>query len=249
MNIFVAVFGLVSSISLIFLLVFRPLTGTQPAQRPELCMDLISIITELADVATARHLGSICMVLRRVSPLPLNRRYSADYINNPDFRLLVNSRRHNPRAHVSLNLGDEFRRYMVDVDFRTLVDSLVEEPHSQVWSDATTVDLDHAQVLDFTPLVRLTFLTHLYLGHTQLADVTILGGLINLTNLYLRDTQVHDITPLARLRSLRFLCLCNTQVRDITPLAELTNLRYLSLFGTVVDVRALHKLRSLRIYQ
>ena len=112
-----AIIVLLGVVFIIRLLAVRPSSAV-----PDLPIDLIANVSEFADSKPATALGSVSMSLRRVAPLLLNKEFSAKYIFNPDFRALVNSRRHNPRATIRLNLGEFFGSYMVDADFRSLVD-------------------------------------------------------------------------------------------------------------------------------
>ena len=63
--------------------------------------------------------------------LDLSSEDSRRYINDEDgFRTKVN-----PGQRVRLNLADDFREYMVDADFRSTVNALVDNPLEQIWSD------------------------------------------------------------------------------------------------------------------
>ena len=99
----------------------------------------------------------------------------ADFINKPildlsseDSRRKINDKdgfraKANPSQQVRLNLEDDFRKYMVDADFRTTVNALVDNPLEQIWSDVVVLDLSDTQVKDITPLAGLKKLQWLFL--------------------------------------------------------------------------------------
>ena len=97
------------------------------------------------------------------------------YIADEGFRQQQDRIIGDPRAvRIRLNLGTDFGKYMTDAEFRTHVDSLVDNPSEQIWSDVKTLDLSDTAVEDISPL----------------------RSLVNLEELDLKDTYVHDISPL-----------------------------------------------------
>ena len=269
--VFVAIIALVSSVCLIRFCVVRSHGASESPSLPLLSVDEITHIAEHADPATATHLGNVNMSLRRVSPLRLNKQYSAEYIRDPDFRARVNARRSNPRMQISLNLGHEFGRYLVNADYRGLFYGLVSEPNTQVWSDVQSLSLFGMELEDISPLVRLPYLEELDLGmtrmrdmsplarlknlqlldlsRTQLQNLDAIGGLTNLRWLNLRSAQVGDISALAGLKNLQRLYLDNTPVPSLSAIAGLTHLQVLTVIGTVVDLREVAHLTRLFIIQ
>ena len=225
--VFLTVLSVVSSVCLTSFVVVRALNGRQLSSLPLLSMDEIRNIAEHCDPVTATHLGCVNMSLRRVSPLRLNRKSSAEYIRDPLFRARVNATRNSPRDHIWLNLGEDFWFYIVYSDFRAMVDDLVRDPTTQVWSDVKKLNLFCMAVEDISPLARLPKLQELNLGRSL----------------------VRNLYPLARLTSLRILYLDNAQVPSLTALAGLTNLRVLTVMGTVVDLDELAHLTDLFIIQ
>ena len=150
--------------------------------------------------------------------LPLNRRYSFLYINNEKgFRDEANGRRANLRKRVRLNLGQEFREYMLNAELRTTVDALVDSPLHQIWSDMETLELAYSEVQDIRPLAALVNLRHLRLTGARVRDISALAGLVNLEDLFLTATEVDDISALAGLVNLEHLHLSSTPVNDIVP--------------------------------
>ena len=174
---------------------------------------------------------------------------SERYISNlGGFRDRENLTMANPRQQVRLNLGEAFRRYLLDPRFRTEVDGLVSDSRTQIYSDVRALDLSGAQVEDITPLAALTDLRVLDLSRTQVQDISPLSGLTYLQGLSLWRTQVRDISQLAGLTNLRVLDLTRTQVQEISPLAGLTNLEALTLSRTQVrDISPLAALTNLRM--
>ena len=157
--------------------------------------------------------------------LDLNREDSRRYIDNEgDYRDDVNRARAMPRTRTRLNLGDNFRSYMEDAEFRARVDALVASPLQQIWSDHRVLDLSGGAIQDISPLAGLVNLQQLYLCNTQVKDISPLAGLLNLQELNLGSTQVQDISPLVGLLNLRDLYLENTQVSE-PALLELQNTR------------------------
>ena len=137
------------------------------------------------------------MVARAV--LDLNSEDSRRYMNDTDgFRTKVSH-----GQPVRLNLGDDFRKYMVDADFRATVDALVKKPLEQIWSDVVDLDLSHTQVKNISSLAGLKNLQSLFLHGTAVKDISPLAGLVNLQELYLSFTQAQDINALRELKSVR----------------------------------------------
>ena len=159
-----------------------------------------------------------------------NQEQSERYISNlRGFRTDQNLTMIDPSRQVRLNLGEDFREYMIDSDLQRRVDALVEDPRTQIWSDVQTLSLSGTLVRDISPLARLTNLRTLYLSFTEVQDISPLAALTNLETLSLSRTQVRDISPLAGLTSLKVLYLYNTQVSDIRPLAGLQHLQALDV--------------------
>ena len=188
-------------------------------------------------------------LFRRAAFLPLNRKQSRRYIANEDgFQAVVNATRDNPRKQIRLNLGEDFRKYLVNAEFRATVNSLVDNHLEQVWSDLDTLCLYSAQVWDIRPLGGLKNLKTLILSYTQVTDIRPLAGLKNLKTLKLSRTQVTDFIPLAELENLEELYLDGTQVLDIRPLDGLKNLKVLELSHTqVADINPLAGLEDLKV--
>ena len=162
---------------------------------------------------------------RRAALLPLNKEQSRRYIANEDgFQDVVIASRANPRKQVRLNLGEDFRKYMVDAEFRATVNDLVENDLEQVWSDVERLNLTGAQVADIGPLAGLKNLKQLGLAGTQVFNITPLAGLKNLEVLNLSFTQVTDVSPLAGLEKLSWLKLSPTQVTNTSSLSHLRGL-------------------------
>ena len=173
-----------------------------------------------------------CMRLRRAAlydaTLSLNYYNSRRYIFNVNgFFHRANCTRRNPHKQVRLNLGEDFRQYVVNADFRAHVDKLVENPRKQIWSDVSSLDLRGAPVEDITALAGLVNLRQLDLAVTQVQDIRSLSGLVNLRQLDLTLTQVEDVSPLVGLTNLRYLYLGQAQVEDTSALADLPYLRIL----------------------
>ena len=188
--------------------------------------DLVSWVVQYVPETSV---GETSTRLRHLALLPLNREYSRRYIYDQNgFRAEANRKLRNPRQQVRLNLGIDFRRYMVDADFRAQIETLVDQPDEQIWSDVETLEL----------------------SETNVHDIRGLRQLVNLKTLDLRDTQVQDISALSGLHQLKHLCISGTRVKDVSALAELANLEHLCLHGTQVQsILALRRLIRLRIPQ
>ena len=91
-----------------------------------------------------------------------------------------------------LNLSHDFKKYMLDADFRSHVDAFVANPGQQIRSD----------------------ITELQIYKITIHDISLLAGLVNLQALNLANTQVQDFRPLAGLVNLRILYLAKYQVRE-----------------------------------
>ena len=167
-----------------------------------------------------RALGNI----REQITLSLSADITRTYFADLNVRANINALLANPRKQLRVNLGNDFREYMLNPHFRANVDNLVENPLIQVWSDVEELDLHHTRVTDISPLARLNNLKELDLARTQIADITPLAGLKNLKRLRLPDTQVTDISPLAELENLKELHLYETPVADISSLSHLRGL-------------------------
>ncbi len=128
-----------------------------------------------------------------------------EYITNFDFRQTVNAAA-GSRSDVRLNLGADYKRYVLDENYRATVDSLVENQVTQIWSDLTELEfLDHAELKDISALARLTNLQTLDLRGTQVTEISALASLINLRELHLSYTRIDDVSALAGLINLREL--------------------------------------------
>ena len=159
----------------------------------ELTPEDLNVFAEFKDMSLFRH----------VAWLPLNREHSLQYISNENgFQDEANRRLDNPRKQIRLNLGEGFRRYMINAEFRAKVDALVENPLKQVWSDVERLDLSFAPVDDISPLVGLKNLETLWLSDTQVTSISPLAGLENLMELYVSPSQVPEFMSLARLENL-----------------------------------------------
>jgi len=110
------------------------------------------------------------------------------------------------------------------------------------------LDLDgNRQIIDISPLSKLTKLRHLDLDANQIIDISPLSRLTNLQDLSLIHNPVIDISPLSNLTNLQALSLRGILLDDISPLGSLTNLQRLSLGKTKVsDIGTLAKLTDLR---
>ena len=178
----------------------------------------------------------------------LNTEYSLKYITDENFRSEVNHKCSDLKSRIRLNLGANFQNYFEDGPYRQQVDSLVEDPEKQIWSDLEELDLSYTLVTELTPLAGLTNLKELDLSGTPVTELTPLAGLTNLQKLWLINTPVTEFKPLASLTNLKELNLFGTQVTELTPLAGLANLKELSLSLTpVTKLKPLARLTNLEI--
>ncbi|MCL2360665.1 MAG: leucine-rich repeat domain-containing protein [Defluviitaleaceae bacterium] len=90
------------------------------------------------------------------------------------------------------------------------------------------LQLNFADIQDFSPLSRHTNLYRLALIDTQISDLSVLPlqSLPNLTRLFLNRNEISDVSPLGELTTLRSLSLSDNMISDITPLAALYNLEW-----------------------
>ena len=182
------------------------------------------------------------------SKFALNRVFSRRYIYDEEFRQIANATRSNARQRIRLNLGEDFREYMTNSDYRAHIDVLVANPCAQIWSDVDSLDLSFSFLENISPVAGLVNLRRLNLWGTLVQDIGALAGLVNLRQLDLSDTPVWDISPLAGLGNLHTLSLGRTQVQDISALAKLGNLHRLNLWSTPLrDVSALRGSVNLQI--
>ena len=118
------------------------------------------------------HSSAACTIV------DLDRESSQKYIaNEAGFRAEVNPDS-NP---IRVNLGEDFGKYMVDVEFRASIDSL--PGLEQVWSDISRLNLRNTDVQDIRPLAALVHLRNLNLSNTLVDDISHLSGLLTLEHL------------------------------------------------------------------
>ena len=152
-------------------------------------------------------------------PAVLTRDYIADL---PTVRENINALVANPVKQIRLNLGRDFRKYMVNGEFRAAVNALVDKPLKQVWSDVEDLNLYATRVTDISPLAGLKNLKMLSLSRTRVSDIGHLAGLENLKELDLTHTPVADVSPLAELQNLKMLWLSG--ITDVSSLGSLEGL-------------------------
>lgn len=80
-----------------------------------------------------------------------------------------------------------------------------------------------------TQLLKLTWLTKLYLGANLIEDISILSEFLPLQTLILSENYVKDISPLHTLLQLRTLDLWGNKITDISPLNSLYQLQKLDI--------------------
>ena len=99
----------------------------------------------------------------------------------------------------------------------------------------SVLHLNHANIVDLSPISNLTSLLELYLDNTKVEDLNPISNLTNLSKLYLNNTKVEDLNPISNLTNLSELYLNNTKVEDLNPISNLTNLSELYLNNTKVE--------------
>ena len=111
------------------------------------------------------------------------------------------------------------------------------------------LSLYDCEIIDVTPLSKLTQLTELYLDNNQIIDIAPIAKLTQLNDLLLSGNQVTDIAPITHLTQLTMLSLSGNQIIDVAPLAALKQLTDLFLSDNqimdVAPLAALHQLKSL----
>ena len=181
-----------------------------------------------------------------LASFPLNEEFSYLFIH--DANHAIHRTLPNARSQVRLNLGRHFTEYFHNRDFRAHVDSLVDNPDEQIWSDLRQFRLDSPDVQDedLSLIAKLPNLQELNLSATDVTNIEPLRGLVNLQSLSLKDaTHVQDIGPLAELTELRELYLSGTAVQLLDPLTRLVQLQRLTLPGNVADIGPLRGLVNL----
>ena len=102
---------------------------------------ILSLAVSAADTLLGAHvtdLGNTNAPLSAEVMRDLTEMESRQYIDDEGgFRTQVKQ----SGQQVRLNLGNEFRKYMVDKEFRDRVNALVEKPPKQIWSDVSILDL------------------------------------------------------------------------------------------------------------
>ncbi len=84
-------------------------------------------------------------------------------------------------SHTTADFCWDFRRYVVNENYRNTVYSLVQDQETQIWSDLTELDLAGQRALeDISAVARLNNLRGFSLTNTQVKNVTVLAGLRNL---------------------------------------------------------------------
>ena len=95
---------------------------------------------------------------------------------------------------------------------------------------------DGNQIVDLTPISKLTNLTKLWLSDNEIDDISALAGLTNLVHLELDANSISDISVLANLtRLIRLWLPSNEKISDISVLANLTELHELHLGGNEIN--------------
>jgi len=113
-------------------------------------------------------------------------------------------------------------------------------------SDLQVLDLSGTKVIDLEALGKLKELVILKLSDTPVSNISMLSQLTLLQELELAGTRVEDLSPLSRLGELEELNLSGTPVTDLTQLSQLSSLKSLHLFDTpVVDISPLAQLKNL----
>ena len=183
-----------------------------------------------------------------VPTLSLTRQHSRQYLEDEDFQESVDANLEISGKVLRLNLGDLFCHYLENAKFRKSVNSLVDTPLEQIWSDVKVLYLSGTKNLkDISPIAALPKLENLSIHRTKLSNLAPLAGMKSLKSLSLCESQITDISPLATCTNLEDLSLSDSPLRDIRQLAALTNLKHLGLDGTkVTDVSALADLTNLR---
>lgn len=116
---------------------------------------------------------------------------------------------------------------------------------------ARLTQLDHLsisrnKVKDISVLSNLTNLKRFYAYEIEATDLSSLAGLTKLESIWMSNSAIRDISPLGNLKNLNMLWLAETQVTDISPLAGLTKLQDLDLRGNQIeDFSPLHQLTNL----
>jgi Leucine-rich repeat (LRR) protein len=122
--------------------------------------------------------------------------------------------------------GDQFV-----VQWHVVADSM---PAGGALPSLHTLDLQHAEIIDVSPLSACQSLHTLFLGDTAVADVSPLAACPLLHTLDLSGTAVTDVRPLAACPLLHTLNLGYSAVTDVSPLASCQLLHTLNLGGTAV---------------
>ena len=188
--------------------------------------------------------GSECTVLESLRSLgPAE---SLQYINGePGFRASIDS----GGCPLRFNLGDEFRCYMTDAEFRGRVLALVDNNPERVWSDVERLELIGPQVFDMRDLTGLANLHYLTVKYSQVVNLAAVGALTTLKSLRLWFAGIQDVSVLSGLVHLRMLSLQGTQVTGLSELAGNTSLAILSLSHTGIhdmnDIRRFVTVRHL----
>ena len=198
--------------------------------------------SELGLISVSRRMRQSLLLFH--AELPLNAEFSRRFVDEKGFRELARASRGNQwKKLVRLNLGPDFRDYLICSAFYAHVHALVETP---VWSSVRVLDLSGTRIADIRALAGLRKLEKLHLGCSLVEDLDPLAGLRTLEYLNLNRTGVHSLRALAELKRLQWLCLTDTPVEDISPLETLTNLEYLNLHLTQVqDISSLAGLQKL----
>ena len=114
-------------------------------------------------------------------------------------------------------------------------------------SDLQILDLSGTKVTDLMALGKLKDLEVLNLSDTPVSSLSTLSKLTVLQKLELAGTRVENLSPLSNLNTLEDLNLSHTPVIDLSPLSQLRNLKRLSLVGApVVDISPLAQLKGLK---
>ena len=87
----------------------------------------------------------------------------------------------------------------------------------------------NSNLVDISPLAKLTTVTDLSIQDDKVSDITALGSLKNLTTLYAANNQINSIDPLANTTSLTTLFAEKNNLSNIKAVTNLTNLTTLSV--------------------
>ena len=117
----------------------------------------------------------------------------------------------------------------------------------------TTLEINHGNIRDLSPIAYQISLEHLELGHIPVSDISVLATLPNLKTLHLNEIPIRDVNSLAWLSRLEMFSYSGKELCDIQALGNLSQLKNLEIWGdyqtlNIAPLAACRALEELKLF-